>query len=297
MGGTMPFDKLARHIQSSSEELCPLPTAEQPDLRPMEGIRAVLFDVYGTLFVSGSGDISLAQNENRNPALMAALQHAGFSLVDREAPFAQLLYKAIETFRASLIQKGTTYPEVCIQTVWKSFLHQAEQHGWLRLTGDLDLAIVDYECRVNPCWPMPDAGSVLKDLQKAGFALGIISNAQFYTPLLFCALLGQTTDEIGFEPDLSVWSYRELMGKPSTELFEIAKTSLAKRGISESETLFIGNDMRNDIWPAYLVGFKTALFAGDGRSLRLREDHPDASRVRPDLVLTNLRQLTAALIR
>lgn len=296
MDGFMPLDKLSRHIQSSSEELLPLPTGQQPVLEPIDGIKAVLFDVYGTLFVSGSGDISLAKNENRNPALVAALQHAGFSLVDREAPFAPLLYKAIETFRATLIEQSTAYPEVCIQTVWKAFLHQAEQHGWLRLTGDLDLAIIDYECRVNPCWPMPEAASVLKDLKKAGLALGIISNAQFYTPLLFCALLGQTIDEIGFEPDLSVWSYKELIGKPSTELFEIAKTSLAKRGISPSETLFIGNDMRNDIWPAHHVGFKTALFAGDQRSLRLREDHPDASRIRPDLVLTNLRQLTSALI-
>lgn len=296
MDGTMPLDKLSRHIQSSSEELLPLPTDQQPALDPIGGIKAVLFDVYGTLFVSGSGDISHAKDENRNPALVAALQHAGFSPIDREAPFAQLLYKSIETFRSALIEQGTTYPEVCIQTVWKSFLQKAEQHGWLTLTGDVNLAIVDYECRVNPCWPMPGAASVLKDLHKAGFALGIISNAQFYTPLLFVALLGQSTDELGFEPGLSVWSYKELIGKPSAELFEIAKRSLVRRGISASETLFIGNDMRNDIWPAQQVGFKTALFAGDRRSLRLRENHPDASRVCPDLVMTNLRQLTSAII-
>lgn len=297
MDGSMPLDKLSRHIQSSSEELLPLTTGQQPSLKPIDGIKAVLFDVYGTLFVSGSGDISLAKNENRNPALLAALQRAGFSLIEREAPFAQLLHKSIETFRSALIEKGTSYPEVCIQTVWKSFLQKAEQDGWLKLTGDLDLAIVDYECRVNPCWPMPEAGSVLKDLEKAGFALGIISNAQFYTPLLFDGLLGQSIEEIGFEPDLSVWSYKELLGKPSTELFEIAKRSLVQRGISESETLFIGNDMRNDIWPAHQVGFQTALFAGDRRSLRLREDHPYASRVCPDLVLTNLGQLRSAIIR
>ena len=49
--------------------------------------------------------------------------------------------------------------------------------------------------------------------------------------------------------------------------------------------------MLNDIFPAQKVGFKTALFAGDQRSLRLRADDPRCRELTPDLVVTDLGQL------
>jgi len=49
--------------------------------------------------------------------------------------------------------------------------------------------------------------------------------------------------------------------------------------------------MLNDIYPANAIGFQTALFAGDQRSLRLRTDDPRCVNLKPDLVLTDLAQL------
>jgi len=49
--------------------------------------------------------------------------------------------------------------------------------------------------------------------------------------------------------------------------------------------------MLNDIYPAQKVGFQTALFAGDKRSLRLRNDDPRCKNLKPDLVITDLIQL------
>ena len=43
------------------------PTALKPKGRLKEEIRCALFDIYGTLFISGSGDISLARQNS--PAL------------------------------------------------------------------------------------------------------------------------------------------------------------------------------------------------------------------------------------
>ncbi len=39
------------------------------------------------------------------------------------------------------------------------------------------------------------------------------------------------------------------------------------------------------------LGLKTALFAGDQRSLRLREHDPRCSTLEPDLIITKLSQL------
>jgi putative hydrolase of the HAD superfamily len=65
--------------------------------------------------------------------------------------------------------------------------------------------------------------------------------------------------------------------------------------IPAASVLYVGNDMRNDIVPAASVGFNTALFAGDQRSLRLRESDADCRNVTPDVIVTDLRQLIVGI--
>lgn len=64
------------------------------------------------------------------------------------------------------------------------------------------------------------------------------------------------------------------------------------QGVQSHQILYVGNDMLNDILPASKTGFRTALFAGDARSLRLRSDEAACRGLEPDTVLTDLRQLS-----
>jgi putative hydrolase of the HAD superfamily len=64
-----------------------------------------------------------------------------------------------------------------------------------------------------------------------------------------------------------------------------------KYGIYADEILFIGNDMFRDIYPAQMAGFKTALFAGDTKSLRLRQERSELKKITPDFIVTDLRQI------
>lgn len=50
-------------IREHSAPLQPLPTQAKRSLSLLKDIRAVLFDVYGTLFISSAGDISLSKLE------------------------------------------------------------------------------------------------------------------------------------------------------------------------------------------------------------------------------------------
>jgi putative hydrolase of the HAD superfamily len=126
--------------------------------------------------------------------------------------------------------------------------------------------------------------------------LGLVSNAQFYTPLLFPALLGAEEHELGFHAELCAYSYRLGRAKPSTELFLEAGGQLRSRfGIEPAETLYVGNDMRNDIYAAQAAGCRTCLFAGDTRSLRMREDDPAVAGLEPDAVIRSLGELRAVL--
>jgi putative hydrolase of the HAD superfamily len=153
-----------------------------------------------------------------------------------------------------------------------------------------------FELATNRIWPMPGAEAVLNILKNAGVPAGIVSNAQFYTPLTFQALFSKDEDELGFDRDLIAYSYMLHRAKPSTEIFRPLLERLEKeRGIGAGQVLYIGNDMRNDVYTAQLCGCKTVLFAGDQRSLRLRRDDPNCIDRKPDAVVTGLDQIPALL--
>lgn len=189
---------------------------------------------------------------------------------------------------------AASYPEVDIREIWTSFLKSlpgAEDRGDQLSEDKVSEIAIRFECAVNPVWPMPGLIEILTQLKSAGIAMGIVSNAQFYTPVMLESFTGKSIPELGFEPALCVWSYEERLGKPSVELFEKLKASLHTRGIPADRALYIGNDMLNDIWTASRAGLKTCLFAGDKRSLRLRENDERCRDLVPDLLITKLSQI------
>ena len=154
---------------------------------------------------------------------------------------------------------------------------------------------IEYEARVNPVWPMPGLLSCLAVLRSAGMVLGIVSNAQFFTPMLFPALVGKSVTELGFAKELCVWSFQHGHAKPGPFLYQQQRQLLASQGIQPGEILYVGNDMLNDVLPAQQVGFRTGLFAGDQRSLRKREGDGRVANISPDGVFTHLDQIALAV--
>ena len=143
---------------------------------------------------------------------------------------------------------------------------------------------------------MPNLKKTLLKCREKGLLMGIVSNAQFFTPLLFEWFLKSRPPGLGFHPDLTLYSYRFGYAKPSLRLFRRAAETASALGIDRQSILYVGNDMLNDIRPASVVGFKTALFAGDGRSLRPRESDDRCWGLTPDLIVTDLRQLIAGTV-
>ena len=149
---------------------------------------------------------------------------------------------------------------------------------------------------VNPVYPMPGLTTLLSTCRARRMPMGIISNAQFYTPDLLEWFLKSSLEKSGFNPRLIFLSYRFGYAKPSMVMFKRAADVLSGIGIPVNEALYVGNDMLNDIRPASAVGFKTALFAGDARSLRPRESDDRCRGLSPDLIVTDLRQLIAGTV-
>lgn len=286
---------LAERIRELSHPLEPQPTDAQPVLPALDGVRAVVFDVYGTLLISGSGDISLTSGASHGEAAHQALAACGLKPpADGEAVVRELRAAIARSHAAS----ASEYPEVEIRDIWRETLAMLLPTIDTSMV-DIERLSIEYECRVNPIWPMPGLAELLAALRGAGLALGIVSNAQFFTPPALAVLAGGHADaqwdELGIPADLCVWSFAHREAKPGRFLYERAAERLAERGIQPAQTLYVGNDMRNDVAPAAAVGFRTALFAGDARSLRLREGDPLVGDCRPDAVVTDLRQILPIL--
>lgn len=291
-------NRLLEFLKQNSQPLQPLPTGLAPQLAELRGIRGVLFDIYGTLFISGSGDVGTADENQHETAFGTALRQVGIALPD-DAP-AGLLPKEIQNWHQESQAKGVEFPEVEIRNIWERVLLKLADAGQITppvlSSNGLEELCIRHEVMSNPVWLMPNCRECLQELQSRGLSLGIISNAQFYTPLLFEALLEKSLQELGFEETLQIFSFEWQQAKPGLFLYEKAKERLADLDLSPDEVLYIGNDMLKDIYPAQKLGFKTALFAGDARSLRLRETDPRTAELAPDLIITDLAQIPGCLV-
>lgn len=240
-------------IRDSSTEISPIPTSLSPKLKNPGHIRCLAVDIYGTLLIS--------RRKSTHQAF-TILQET-FNLPPLKQSLEQLI--AIEHRKAHA--QGIRYPEVEIRDLWRTLYpdHDPEQ-----------LAL-HFELLSHKVWPMPG-------LQiPTHLPLAIVSNAQFYTPLILDALC-----PFPASPDLTFYSFRHRRAKPGLDLFVKLKEALSARGIAASEALYLGNDHLKDIIPAQQTGFKTALFAGDQGSL---VHYPDLSP--PDAIITHLSQLSS----
>jgi putative hydrolase of the HAD superfamily len=270
-------------ISEHIHPLTPLPTASRASGTLDGKIECVLFDIYGTLFISGSGDISIAKNIPPKKTKLAKLIRK-FRIDSTPEELITHLFFNIEETHGVLKKKGIDYPEVQIDRIWMQVLKNDDVNR-------VRAFALEFELIVNPVFPMPHLAPLLSACRERKLWMGMISNAQFYTPYLFQWFLDADLEALGFCTDLVFFSYQFGYAKPSLFLFDLAASKLREKGVREHTVLYVGNDMLNDIYPAATTGFKTALFAGDSRSLRLRKDEPKCKHLSADVVITDLIQL------
>ena len=102
----VPHELIAR-LRRHAHALTPIPTDQQARLQRLPAVRSVLFDVYGTLFVSASGDIAASDGRERTRAMAQALKAVGIpadrSTADRAAA---VLVGAITRAHERLNERG-----------------------------------------------------------------------------------------------------------------------------------------------------------------------------------------------
>lgn len=284
-------------------EMLPVPTNSRPKISPDPSLKAILFDVYGTIVISASGDVEESEITSLN--LKKSLDAAGIKLASHRKDTGTLLLNMLNDFKNRIREfheseksADLPFPEVDIMEIWESVIREYHSRNLLIMEDTLCIKCFTFVFEVlsNTIYPMPKMKEVIHSLAMKEFPLGIISNAQFYTPVILNYFMNNTISEEmevkPFDKDLTVFSYQYKRSKPDNFLFEkVREQCSVKYNLKPREVLFVGNDMFRDVMPAHNAGFKTALFAGDARSLRMRRDYPGVNGLEPDFIITELNQL------
>lgn len=294
---------LVKRIRELTKPLPPLSVDHPTKLQKLSGIRCVAFDFYGTMFVSGVGDIGIDedQEEESEEIFRKSLNQAGLTIQDNTAGTVGLhiLKQTLSRHIRKAKDQGISYPEPEIRDVWADTLTGLAERSLISGTISKSTAIrfaIEFEFRINAIWPVPNLTDVLNELKEMGLELAIISNSQFYTPLAFEAIIGKSPEAFGFDPDLLVWSYASGRKKPDTGFYRQFTDRIVKKGMTPADVLYVGNDIRKDIQPAKKLGMRTALFVGDSRSIRHEEAELANPSFAPDLVIDDLSQIKDCLV-
>ena len=281
-------------------------------------IQAVIWDVYGTLCGMELGDLeqAWADRDRLLPAARALVEEFGLGSPLRrmsaeqepEKSLVELYLQRIEHSHERSCRQGVEYPEVVIEQIWEEILLRCTEAGY-RQTGDEDPLDTAYrmgyffDCRLQTTSLYRGIAECLAALRQAGRIQGIISNAQFYTPLRLRRALRRALKnsdlelEDFFTEPLVLFSYELGFSKPNPRAFERVVKELRRRNIAPENILFIGNDMLNDIAAASAHGLRTLLFAADRDQVNMRAGDPRCEQVRPDAVAVRAEQITDSVLQ
>jgi putative hydrolase of the HAD superfamily len=253
----------------------------------MSETKIIFWDVYGTLVAAERGDLdSLIRREAElRSAFERTVKNFGLSITP--ARLHNLFLRSIQAEREGRRAAGIEHPEVRIDEIWFKLLEEFQSDTSPTINFAREVALF-FERQANPKQFQPHAYEVLTTLQNRRLRQGIISNAQFYTPIELSTLLRHESNgavctyESVFDPRLVFFSFELGVAKPEAAAFRPAIEALTRENIMPDECVFIGDSLAHDIAPAQHLGFKTVLYSAVAR--------PEAA-VIPDLAIHNLSQL------
>jgi FMN phosphatase YigB (HAD superfamily) len=287
------------------------PAKARPSLQRLPEVRAVLWNVYGTLLCIPLGELAFEHPQEfiMSNALEKTIQEFRMWGSMSRKPgqpseyMSEVYSRILEEHR---VVPGSTerYPEASSERVWEAIIKRLVQKDYTWDTsryGSLnELArkvAYFFHASLQGVSCQPGAAAVMRHLASAGVAQGLLSDGQCFTTVqLSRALRAEGADLSSLlDSRLCALSYQAGARKPSERIFRKAREALADRGLSPEEVLHVGSSISRDLAPAKRLGMRTALYAGDKTSLQATAEQLKEPSGRPDVLLTQLDQLTEVL--
>lgn len=286
------------------------PAKATPYTAPLPGIKAVVWNVYGTLLTIADGQLLLQHPQAiRMQVAMEKTIHEfnmWASMTRRPGqPWEYFLPKynsAIEDAALTGGCKKGDFPEVNSAHIWTKlleFLSRKDYQYDEDRYGDWDeyaeKVAFFFQLCLQGCQAAPAALQTLTDVAAAGVQQGLLAEAQPYT----LAQLLQGLERQGrlpplaklFAPGCLIQTYEQGVRKPSLSLYGRCREQFGELNIEPEEILYVSSRLAEDLAVAKQHGFRTVLFAGDKLSLKATAAECKDPAMKPDRLMTSLSQI------
>ncbi len=291
----------------------PEPAKARPHLVRLRGLRAVLWNAYGTLLSVNGGELWFTHPQPfvMQTALERTSQEFKMWGSMTRKPGQPSAYLAEIYQQALLKQKmassgGERFPDISSERVWEAvvkILIQKDYQFDAGFYGSLNefsrkVAYFFHSCiQGTACYP--GASDTLLRVKARGLLQGLLADGQPFTPVQIQRGLAAQDPaarlEDRLDEGLQFLSCDARARKPSERLFRRAQAEVMERGIDPEQVLHVGSNVTRDLVPARRLGFRTALFAGDKVSLQATPEQMKDPPGRPDVLLTELEQLAEVI--
>jgi FMN phosphatase YigB (HAD superfamily) len=289
------------------------PEVERPKAKPhlvrLPGVRAVLWNVYGTLLAIPGGELWF-EHPNKfvmDVALDKTVQEFKmWGSMSRKpgqpADYLGQMYANVLAEQRTVPGGGERYPEVIAERLWESLIKKLLQKDY-RFDAGFFGALNEFSRKVayffhaslqaTACYD--GEADALRQLAQAGIVQGLLADGQCFTAVQLQRGLTRQ-DAAARLDDWIALDWRTLScdargRKPSERLYRQALAGLTQRGLTSDQVLHVGSRVQQDLIPARRLGMKTALFAGDKASLQATPEQLKDPAGRPDVLLTELPQI------
>jgi FMN phosphatase YigB (HAD superfamily) len=288
----------------------PVSPKATPFLKPLKGIRAVTWGVYGTLLTISAGRLQFLHPDplGMEVALEKTIHEFNmWNSMSRKpgAPWEYLLqqYKGlVETNQLAASPRPGEAPEVDAAHIWQVLIERLEKKDFAwdeGFYGDVEglseKVAWFFHAALQGVRAAPNALVALEHVRRAGLEQGLIGDGQCFTLVQLARALAP---QEAFSRLARLFSKRSVclsfqygVRQPSATLFEACLAQLEERGIKPEEVLHVAPRLKEELAPAKKLGFRTALYAGDAASLEATPAEMNDAALRPDRILTDLRQI------
>jgi FMN phosphatase YigB (HAD superfamily) len=292
----------------------PRPLKATPFLKPLSGIRAVVWAVYGTLLRIDGGRLYHIHPQQLRMQIALEKTIEEFNMwhsMSRKpgAPWEYMLQqysRLIEEEQLKPTRKKGDQRAIDSCHVWQKVIERLQRNEYqydVSFYGGVeDLAqkvACFFHANLQGVAPTDAMADTLLRVAGAGLRQGAIDDGQSFTPAQLLHALQQQSAIHSladlFSSGTITLSSDVHVRKPSLTLFTAGLHPFLKAGLEPQEILYISHRLEDDLAIAKQFGVSTALYAGDAVVCQVQPASVRDPAHKPDRLLTNVSQVSQIL--
>lgn len=319
--GPMPksLQEYLAWLDQRSELIWPRPPAPQPlkatpYLKPLPGIRAVVWSVYGTLLRIDGGRLQHLhpQRLRMQIALEKTIEefHMWQSMSRKPgAPWEYMLQqyqRVLVTEMHKPSKRRGEQREIDSMAIWAKLIDRLIRNeyrydaGFYGELGDLaEKVAYFFHANLQGVAATENAVDMLRQIASAGVRQGILDDGQSFTPAQLLRAFRQQAPLHGLGEVISAnaitLSADLQVRKPSAGIFTQGFAPFVRQGIEPQTILYVSHRLSDDLAIARQCGVRTALYAADAVCCQVQPDELRNPELKPDRLLTDIRQIREIL--